>query len=165
MRTGRPERLRGFSYLGFHRYSLTFCTQNRAPVFTTNDYVDLARTQILRAAANEAFDVIAYCFMPDHLHLVAAGGAENSDLNSFLKLAKQLSAYHYKQLTGRQLWQPYVYEHVLRHDESLARTVRYVLENPLRRGLVSDPRRYPFLGSGVYEIDQLLDFAYERRLA
>ena len=165
MRTGRPERLRGFSYTGFHRYSLTFCTLDRVPLFTTRDVVDPVKSQILRAASERAFDVIAYCFMPDHVHIVVAGVSEHSDLKAFLKLAKQLSGYGYKKQTGRRLWQPYPYEHVLRDDESLARTIRYVLENPVRAGMVRDPRDYPFLGSGVHMLGDLLDFAYERRLA
>ncbi len=165
MRTGRPERLRGFSYIGFHQYSLVFCTLNRSPIFTTHAIVDLARAQILRAAAKEAFDIIAYCFMPDHVHVVAGGASERSVLNAFVKLARQYSGYHHKRHVGTDLWQPYPYEHVLRGEESLARTVRYILENPVRAGLVKDPRDYPFLGSGVYTLDQLLDFAYERRPA
>jgi putative transposase len=165
MRTRRPERLRGFSYVGFHRYSLTFTTLGRARAFTTHDVVDRTLSQILRAAMAEAFDVIAYCFMPDHVHIVAAGASEHSDLNAFIKRGKQLSGYDYKQRTGTRLWQPYPYEHVLRDDESLARTVRYVLENPVRAGVVKDLREYLFLGSGVYTLGQLLDFAFERRPA
>src|SRR6266545_4803835 len=121
MRTGRPERLRGFSYIGFHRYSLTFCAFDRAALFTTREVVDPVKSQILRAATERAFDVMAYCFMPDHVHIVAAGVSEHSDLNAFVGLGKQYSGFGYKQRTGKRLWQPYPYEHVLRDDESLAR--------------------------------------------
>jgi putative transposase len=134
MRTGRPERLRGFSYIGFHRYSLTSCALARAPIFATHDVVDLVTSQIVRAGTESAVQVIAYCFMPDHVHIVVEGIGEHSDLRVFLKLSKQYSGYRYKQRTGRRLWQPYLYEHVVRDEESLARTVRYVVENPVRRG-------------------------------
>jgi putative transposase len=103
--------------------------------------------------------------MPDHVHLLAEGVAEVSDLNAFMKLAKQYSGYEYKKRTGNKLWQPYVYEHVLRADESVARTARYILENPVRAAIVKDPRDYPFLGSSVYTVEQLLEFAYDRRPA
>jgi putative transposase len=163
MQTGYPKHLRGFSYIGYHRYSLTFCTADRAHLFITQEAVSLVASQILRAAAEEAFAVIAYCFMPDHLHLVVEGAAEHSDLKRFVKLAKQFSAYHYKHWSGSPLWQRYSYEHVIRHDESFAGKVRYVLENPVRAQLVTSPRDHPFLGSGTYTLEQLFDFAYGSR--
>ena len=163
MRTNYPKHLPGFSYIGCYAYSLTFCTRDRARLFTMTESVCLVRSQILRAAESESFNVTAYCFMPDHLHLVVEGGRDDSDLKAFVKLAKQLSGFHYKQKTGNGLWQRYSFEHVLRDSEDLALKVRYVLDNPVRAGLVAAPADYPYLGSGVYELDELFDFAYGRR--
>jgi hypothetical protein len=71
-----PERAKGFGYLGFHRYLLTFCTHQRAPVFTSTASVELVLAQISRAANEERLAVLAYCFMPDHLHLLVKGECE-----------------------------------------------------------------------------------------
>ncbi|MEO8077784.1 MAG: transposase [Acidobacteriota bacterium] len=60
-------------YTGKHNYFLTFCTEGRAPVFTEHDAVELVLAQILRAARKCAFEITAYCFMPDHLHLLVRG--------------------------------------------------------------------------------------------
>ncbi len=53
--------------------------------------------------------------------------------------------------TGRStrlgLWQKSYYDHVLRHDENLAHVVRYVLENPVRAGLVESFDEYPYAWS------------------
>ena len=159
MHTDYPKHLRGFSYIGCHRYSLTFCTVDRACCFITEETVSLVRSQILRAASAAAFTVVAYCFMPDHLHLIVEGAAEHSDLKRFVKLAKQLSGFHYKQRTGAALWQRYSYEHVIRHDENFAGKIRYVLENPVRAKLVTSPRDYPYVGSDTHTLEQLFDFA------
>lgn len=156
-----PEHLRGFSYRGPHRYSLTFCTLERRPLFKEAATVRLADQQFLRAERECAMRVIAYCFMPDHVHLVVEGTDVHADLKAFTKLAKQYSGYYYASChDGEKLWQRYGYEHVLRDNESTQRTVRYVLENPVRRGLVTHPREYPHLGSHVYSLEQLLEFAY-----
>ncbi len=48
-------------------------------------------------------------------------------------------------------------DHVLRKDEDRLGIIAYLLSNPLRAGLVSDLRRYPFWGSGVWNRDQLLE--------
>jgi hypothetical protein len=42
---------------------------------------------------------------------------------------------------------------VLREDEETPRVVRYILENPVRAGLVEAYREYPFCGSLVYPED------------
>jgi putative transposase len=117
--------------------------------------------QILRGAREEEFSIIAYCFMPDHLHLVVEGLAEQSDMKKFVRRAKQYSGYAHPQRTGQRLWQRYGHEHVIRDNESVRKIVRYVIENPVRAGLVRDPTDYPFLGSGVYSLEQLIDFAYD----
>ena len=70
MITNNPGHLKGFSYVGLHRYSLTFCTDGRRRLFTDAAAVDLVVQQLLRAANEQKFAVIAYCFMPDHLHLL-----------------------------------------------------------------------------------------------
>jgi len=152
-----PQPLRGFDYRGEHRYFLTFCTCYRRRVFTSPARVDAVRTQILRAAARESFELMAYCFMPDHLHLLAAGVKPSSDCRRFMTRAKQFSGYHYQRKFNERLWQRYGYEHVLRASEDAFRVARYILENPIRAGLVRSVYEYPFVGSTCYTIDQILD--------
>ncbi len=112
-----PERLRSFSYTGLHRYFLTFCTNSRRPLFISKRVVDAAWSQILRAAQDCAFTVIAYCFMPDHLHLLIQAELECADCKRFIARAKQFSGYQHSQQFGGRLWQRYGFEHVLRDDE------------------------------------------------
>jgi putative transposase len=157
MRTHQPGHLKTFDYRGLHRYSLTFCTDFRRRVFTNVDNVELVKPQILRAAAQNGFAVIAYCFMPDHLHLVVEGSRDDSDCLFFIKLAKQYSGFYFAQKHGQKLWQRYGFEHVLHDEELTLVVVRYVLENPVRAGLANDPRGYPFVGSAVYSLEELLE--------
>src|SRR5438876_10258066 len=96
MHTGNPGHLTAFDYLGLHRYSLTFCTNRRAKHFVSHDRVDLASTQFERAEAECAFATIAYCFMPDHVHLLVAGLMETSDCLEFIDRAKQYSGFYFK---------------------------------------------------------------------
>jgi len=137
MFTGNPGHLRTFDYVGLHRYSLTFCTESRRHVFTDRAAVDLVLSQILRAAEDEAFAVVAYCFMPDHVHLLVEALSESSDCRAFIKPGKQFSGFHYsKKFTGR-LWRRYGFERVLRNDETTLVVARHIFENPVRAGLVS----------------------------
>jgi putative transposase len=109
--TGRPEHFTSFDYLGLHRYLLTFCTFERHPAFETLDRVDLVRTQFRRTAVEQRFAILAYCFMPDHVHLLVEGIVDDSDGLRFIKNAKQYSGFEMK------LWQRYGFERVLRDEE------------------------------------------------
>jgi REP-associated tyrosine transposase len=96
--------------------------------------------------------------MSDHLHLILAGTDEQADFQRFMSNWKQRSGFRHKQRTGNSLWQESYYDHVLRDDEEMERAVRYVLENPVRKGLVREFDEYPFSGSNVYSAEQLKQF-------
>ena len=105
MITGSPGHLSSFDYVGFYRYFLTFCTDERRHVFVDRASVDIALTQILRAAEEEQFADLAHCFMPDHVHLLIEGQSEAADCRCFIKRAKQFSGFYYSQAFGGKLWQ------------------------------------------------------------
>jgi putative transposase len=155
--THRPEHLKAFDYLGPHRYFLTFCTYERHKAFVAGEHVELVRDQILRTSDEMAFDVIAYCFMPDHLHLLTEGLDDRSDCWALIKRAKQFSGYYYSRRVGRKLWQRYGYERTLRTDEATLSVARYIIENPVRAGLVSRPGDHTFSGSSRYTMTELLE--------
>jgi putative transposase len=71
----RPKRLAKFNYLGRARYFLTFCTHERQNVFRDGEVVERTLKQFRRTATIEKFAVLAYCFMPDHAHLLVEGTA------------------------------------------------------------------------------------------
>ena len=161
MRGFRP-RLAPSGYRGRRRFSLTFCVHQRRPVFRDGETVDLVWTQLLRAARRHLFAVPAYCFMPDHLHLLVEGVTAGARLEPFVHAAKQYSAFAYTRRAEAPLWQRSYYDHALRDDESTQQVVRYLLENPIRAGLVLRVEDYPYLGSEVYSREQLLKVVWER---
>ena len=104
--------------------------------------------------------MIAYCFMPDHLHLLVEGLAENSDCKRFIARLKQYSGFYYKRQFGTRLWQRYGFERVVRDSEHTFVIARYILENPVRAGLVAAIEENPFVGSFVYTLPELIASAY-----
>jgi putative transposase len=100
------------------------------------------------------FKVWAYCFMPDHLHLLIEGKDSDSDMRKFISSYKQYTSYYYKKETKVPLWQINFYEHVLRKEEDTLTVAYYIFNNPVRKGLVDDYRQYKFLGS--FEFDVLM---------
>jgi putative transposase len=90
------------------------------------------------------FDVIAYCIMPNHVHLVITPlrKSENQEysLAEILHNIKRNSAKRANQILGRTgaFWQHESYDHVVRNDAELERIVKYVLYNPVKAGLVNE---------------------------
>jgi hypothetical protein len=54
------------------------------------------------------------------------------------------------------------YDHVLRAEEDRAAVIRYLLENPIRAGLVRNLLEYPYWGSGLCAREELLEVLYDR---
>ncbi len=154
-------RLKDFDYKGFFRYSVTICTYNRERVFEDDPPLVEWLTETLREKSNSlGFKVWAYCFMPDHLHLLIEGSDANSDMKRFISSYKQLTGFSYRKKTGSPLWQINYYEHVLRREEDTRDVAYYIFNNPVRRGLVKDFKEYNSLGSFEFELRRLSVIAY-----
>lgn len=95
--------------------------------------------------------------MRDHVHLLVEGQSDNSDCREFISRAKQYSGFHDQATSGKRLWQRYGYERTLRGEEAAVSVARYILENPVRAGLVELIDQYKFSGSSVYTIEQLIE--------
>jgi len=151
----RPKRLPHVSYVGKAKYFLTFCVRERREAFEQAEHAQSALTEFLRTASEEQFSLLAYCIMPDHAHLLIEGLDDESDLRRFAKLAKQRSGSRHKKKTGERLWQDGYFERVLRDDDSGRDLARYIVNNPVRKGLVASPSDYAHAGSSSWTIEEL----------
>ena len=90
------------------------------------------------------FDVLAYCIMPNHVHLVLAPyeSSENADysLTRIMHNIKRNSANHANKALGRTgaFWQHENYDHFARDEKELERIIKYVLYNPVKAKLVKE---------------------------
>ena len=153
----RPPRIKGFDYVGPFRYFLTFCAIDRRATFEDAAAVALVLAQFRRTAHEWSFAILAYCFMPDHVHLLVEGTTAHADLRRVAKRLKQGSGQAWKCRTGSRLWQEGYYDRVLRPEDDAKAVARYILENPVRAGLVAHPSQYPYLGSDVWTLKELLE--------
>lgn len=92
----------------------------------------------------EWFDVLAYCIMPNHVHLVLMPH-ESSDtadysLTKIMHNIKRNSANHANKILVRTgtFWQHESYDHFARDEKELERIIKYVLYNPVKAGLTDD---------------------------
>jgi putative transposase len=150
-------RLETFDYLGPYRYFLTICVAERQRVFVDDESVNAVLSQLRQCSAARGFAVIAYCFMPDHLHLLVEGLSDGADLRNFVRIFKQQSSYAWLQTHERPLWQRGYFDRVLREEDDTVTVARYILDNPIRAGIVDAPEEYRYLGSLTMELEDLLE--------
>jgi putative transposase len=136
--------LRAFDYLGEHRYFVTCCTLARQPLFVDRDIIQRLRLQILQSCQRWNFAILAYVFMPDHLHLLVQGTSETSDFRAFMKNLRKRTTLTFRALAGTSLWQDAYFERVLRQEEDTMAVIEYILANPIRAGVVERAIDYPF---------------------
>ncbi|MGH7900582.1 MAG: REP-associated tyrosine transposase [Thermodesulfobacteriota bacterium] len=151
----KANRLRDFNYCSPFCYFVTICTADKRKVFTNSSIFSEVVNCLKESATRHNFQIFAYCFMPDHLHLLIGANESEADLIKFIKLFKQRTGYEYGKKYKVKLWQKSFYDHIIRKEESLIEKTRYILENPIRKGLVIDFREYPFLGSMIFDINEL----------
>ena len=132
--------------------SITAATRDRLPVFSDPGFA-CAGVEVLRERATETrVPVYGYCFMPDHLHLVI-GPSPKRDVVSFVGQVKNLIQREgWKRGLRGRIWQESFWDHFLRGDEQVESVVEYVLNNPVRRGIVSECHDYPFAGSLMFDV-------------
>jgi REP-associated tyrosine transposase len=140
----RPPRLRGFSYVGEHRYFVTCSVAERRAAFVDQESVTSVRSQILLTCSERQFVELASIYMPDHVHLLLRGDAPSSTFLPFMKVLRQRTAMHYRRLRGETLWQDGYFDRVLRPDDDVTNILDYMRNNPVRAKLVERWEDYPF---------------------
>jgi REP element-mobilizing transposase RayT len=146
-----PDRYRAFTVVHW-----TITLEDRATGWLDGSFHAFFRELLLHAAARAGLLCPCYVLMPDHLHLVWMGLRPTSDQRNAMRfLRKNLAVELARQSSGgtRFLLQKQAHDHVLREQERLrgavAKVCFYVLDNPRRKGLVSQPSEWPFLGAMV----------------
>ena len=89
---------------------------------------------------HERYELLASCVMPNHVHVIARI-FKGEDLGSILHSWKSYTANEANAILGKRgrFWWREYYDHCIRDEEGLTRSVRYVLDNPVKAGLVDWP--------------------------
>jgi len=152
----KKHRLPLYCYQGRVRATFTLCIEGKKPFFTEKTTVDKF-LEILRQTKNKYnCKNWVYVFMPDHLHLIIEGNSEESDLWKTMILFKQKTGFYLSRSIGRIKWQKDFYDHIHRKDEDLKKHISYLLNNPVRKGLVANWQDYPFKGSLDFNLEEII---------
>ena len=86
--------------------------------------------------------LVSAVVMPDHLHFIAQ--LKDTTLSKLMHSLKSYTANEINKALERKgpVWERQYYERGIRNEELLMEVVIYCLENPVRKGLVDDFRKY-----------------------
>lgn len=126
-------------------YFITTVILNRTPYFTDFNLGRLIVNEMRRLDEEKLVQSIAWVLMPEHLHWLLQLGEEKI-LSEVIKMFKGRSARALNRSLQRQgpIWQKSYYDHAIRKEEDIQEIARYIVVNPLRRGLVTDIGQYSF---------------------
>lgn len=147
--------LRNFDY-GSHEdvFFITICTADKQPYFADPKICKIVIDELEYRRAEKEIKLFCYCIMPDHLHLLVslnenyirkAGAFRERTLQNWVSAFKRYTSRVSNQLHDvKPLWQQNFYDHVVRKNESLVEICSYILNNPVRKGIVSNWEEYPY---------------------
>lgn len=151
--TRKRIRLDPVAYLeGGRAFSITIGTSSRLPVFRDSEFGLECISILERLSERHTTKVYAYCLMPDHVHLLLStpqGVLINRFVGSF---TSRCFAARRGRGNSNPFWQRSFYDHGLRKPDDLRAVANYILNNPVREGLVARWRDYPLCGSLEFEI-------------
>ncbi len=135
--------------IGFPHHVTQRGTDRQCVFFTNSDrdvYLDLLRT----SAVQTNLRILAYCLMPNHIHLVTVPDAPDS-LSVALRRTHGRYANYLNARRGRtgHLWQNRFYSCAL-DGAHLSVALRYVERNPVRAGLAERVEQYPWSSAAAH---------------
>ena len=153
----KPHRLPRAVYRGAITAAFTARIAGRQRPFPDPAVVGVASDLLRAAAEKHQCAVLIYCFIPDHVHLIVQGQSSAADLWQTMTAFKQQSGYWFGRHRPSVRWQKDFYDHVVRASEDLRAQVRYVADNPVRKGLAQEWQLYPFTGAIGIDLADLLE--------
>lgn len=113
-------------------------------LFLKNEQVADMVAESLRFRDGKIYDLISYCIMLNHVHLVCTPLEKLAGiyfgLTEILHSLKRHTAREANKILQRSsaFWQDESYDHFIRDDAEWERIVKYVLYNPVKAGLVKE---------------------------
>jgi REP element-mobilizing transposase RayT len=126
-----------------------YCDRGSGSCALADQRIAGATTAALRFRDGKHYRLLAWCVMPNHVHVVVRL-LPGADLATVLKTWKQFSSKAANQVLGQsgRFWQREYYDRLIRNEQEYSRAVSYVLENPVRAGL----KNWPWVWSADSEI-------------
>jgi REP element-mobilizing transposase RayT len=99
---------------------------------------------ILFGRQQQWYYLLSFVIMPDHMHLILI--PEGKNISECMKSIKGFSARKINSLLKKDgsIWQSGFYDYILDAEEKVLSRMRYIEDNPVRKGLAAYPQDYSY---------------------
>lgn len=128
----------------------TILDQGKGPDWLQNPEITKLVADAMRFFDGKRYALLAYCIMSNHVHVVFTPLLKTEDayypLAQIMHTMKGYTAVQANRLLSRSgdFWLHESYDHCVRNEAELERIVAYVVNNPVKVGLVSDWQAWPW---------------------
>ncbi len=119
-------RLKNYDYSSNGYYFVTICADNRRPLLEADSIKGAVKSEMEKLGDIEGVEMDYSVIMPDHLHFIVFLEDCQLKLSEIIRRFKA----RVSRTTGRKLWQPNFYEHVIRNEKALGKIREYIVNNP-----------------------------------
>ena len=128
---------------------ITICTRDILPLFNNHNFT-MECIRILNDFCKQyKFELYCYCFMPDHVHFIASVHGHHS-IFDLVAMFKSLTTKKSREFDCKDsIYQSRFYDHFIRSEKELNEKINYILENPVRKGIVENWSEYPFSSNNI----------------
>ncbi len=134
----------------FGRWDAALDAVTTGPCWLTEAHIAPIIVEALHYRDRREYDLLAFCVMSNHVHLVCTPlQKEDGSYYALYRIMQSLKRHTARQsnlVLQRQgaFWQDESYDHVARDAGELQRIIRYVINNPVKAGLVSNWQDWPW---------------------
>jgi REP element-mobilizing transposase RayT len=123
---------------------VTTITTKREPIFKISEAADIVLETILFGREQQWYYLLSFVIMPDHVHLVII--PREKKISDCMKSIKGFSARKINELLNKRgsIWQSGFYDYILDSEEKALSRMRYIEDNPVRKGIVTHAEDYVY---------------------
>jgi putative transposase len=133
-------------------YFATAVTARRRRLFQVTATAELFRQTLLDYRSQGRFLIHAFVVMPDHFHDLITPAPDVS-LEKAMQFIK--GGFSFRLKSNLDVWMRSFNQTQIMSQEKFISCLRYTEENPVRRGLVSNPESYPFSSAAGASLDPM----------
>jgi len=160
-------------------YFISFATVYWIDVFTRQNYFTILEDAVTYCRREKGMEVFAYCFMPNHVHMVFRSSDENPsgllrDFKGYTarKLLREIennpqesrkewllsmmekAGKKNSNVTKRQFWQQHNKPIELWSNKVIKQKIEYIHNNPVLQGFVTEPTAWKYSSARNYNEDE-----------
>lgn len=141
---GRAVRWTEYDYVGDALVHVTICADRGRP-FQNAVLAEITGRAIERTSEILHYRLFGYCVMLDHAHVLLSPAESGVEIARWLRRFKSYTGHEFARLGGTPpLWQRSAFDHVCREGETAEEVLTYIVNNPVRVGLIECWQDWPW---------------------